>query len=258
MILWQIRLELSSVFCFSGVNMIDVNELCVSLNDNDILKDISFKLHKENNLVILGRSGSGKTVLIKTLLGIYFPVSGKVIIDGVDIHRANEEQRRATKKRFAMVFQNAALLDSFTVLQNVALPLYERGEKDASLIRERVYKCLQMVGLENTVNLYPAQLSGGMRKRIGIARALVYQPDYIIFDEPVSGLDPITSREIMYYITRIVETASATLITITHELKDIDTIANQVLFLDNGKVIFSGNLKELYKAENPFVQQYLQ
>ena len=238
--------------------MIEVDKLCVSLNNREILADISFSLDNGNNLVILGRSGSGKTVLIKTLLGIYFPVSGSVIIDGIDIHRSTEEQRKATKKRFAMVFQNAALLDSFTVLQNVALPLYERGEKDAILIKERVYKCLQMVGLENTVNLYPAELSGGMRKRIGIARALVYEPDYIIFDEPVSGLDPITSREIMFYITRIVETASATLITITHELKDIQTIGNQILFLDAGRVVFNGKTSDLSQSLNPLLQEYLQ
>ncbi|MBP9036799.1 MAG: ATP-binding cassette domain-containing protein, partial [Candidatus Cloacimonas sp.] len=108
-----------------------------------------------------------------------------------------------------------------------------------------------------TISLYPAQLSGGMRKRISIARALVYDPDYIIFDEPVSGLDPITSREIMYYITRIVETASATLITITHELKNIDAIGNQILFLNEGKVIFSGSVKQLYNSTDSFVQQYL-
>ncbi|HQC32059.1 MAG TPA: ATP-binding cassette domain-containing protein [Candidatus Cloacimonas sp.] len=238
--------------------MIEVDKLCVSLNNREILADISFSLDNGNNLVILGRSGSGKTVLIKTLLGIYSPVSGSVIIDGIDIHRSTEEQRKATKKRFAMVFQNAALLDSFTVLQNVALPLYERGEKDAILIKERVYKCLQMVGLENTVNLYPAELSGGMRKRIGIARALVYEPDYIIFDEPVSGLDPITSREIMFYITRIVETASATLITITHELKDIQTIGNQILFLDAGRVVFNGKTNDLSQSPDPLLQEYLQ
>ena len=237
--------------------MIEVNKLYVSLNEREILCNISFKLEDNNNLVILGRSGSGKTVLIKTLLGIYHPASGSVIIDGIDIHRADEEQRKATKKRFAMVFQNSALLDSFTVLQNVALPLYERGEKNTDFIRDKVLHCLQIVGLEDTASLYPAQLSGGMRKRISIARALVYDPDYIIFDEPVSGLDPITSREIMFYITRIVETASATLITITHELKNIDAVGNQILFLNEGKVIFNGSVKELYNSTDSFVQQYL-
>ena len=237
--------------------MIEVNKLYVSLNEREILSNINFKLEDSNNLVILGRSGSGKTVLIKTLLGIYYPASGNVIIDGIDIHRADEEQQKATKKRFAMVFQNSALLDSFTVLQNVALPLYERGEKNIAYVRDKVLHCLQIVGLEDTISLYQAQLSGGMRKRISIARALVYDPDYIIFDEPVSGLDPITSREIMYYITRIVETASATLITITHELKNIDAIGNQILFLNEGKVIFSGSVKQLYNSTDSFVQQYL-
>ena len=237
--------------------MISVQNLCVSLNNRQILSDVSFELLDGHNLVILGRSGSGKTVLIKSLLGIYSPDAGTVIIDGVDVHRGSSTAKQSLKKRFAMVFQNAALLDSYNVLQNVALPLYERGESDTDLIMEKVIGSLKLVGLENTLELYPAQLSGGMRKRIGIARALVYEPSYIIFDEPVSGLDPITAKEILYYISRIIENAAATLITITHEISSMDMIGDRALFLDAGKVLFCGSISDLKKSSDEFLLRYL-
>jgi len=139
--------------------MIEVSRLSISLGDQNILDNISFVLPDTHNLAILGRSGSGKTVLIKTLLGIYSPDSGNVIIDGINVHSALSVERKALKKRFAMVFQNAALLDSFTVMQNVALPLYERSETDCEAIRERVVRCLQTVGLEQTLELYPLSLA---------------------------------------------------------------------------------------------------
>lgn len=155
-----------------------------------------------------------------------------------------------------MVFQHAALLDSFTVFQNVALPLYERGEKNEEYIRHRVQECLQLVGLEHTLELYPAELSGGMRKRIGIARALVYKPDYLIFDEPVSGLDPITADETLYYMTQIIKNNSATMITITHDISTIGQLGQKVLFINNGEQIYYDSYKSLMSSENTVIRQY--
>lgn len=238
--------------------MIDVKELSVNLGGKEILRNISFSLKNHENLVILGRSGCGKTVLIKTLLGIYKPCSGEVWIDGTDIFECDNEVGRKLRQRIAMVFQNAALLDSFTVRQNVALPLYERGEKNSEAIRKKVEDSLAKVGLESTLELFPAQLSGGMRKRVGIARALVYDPDYIVFDEPVSGLDPITAQEVMFYIAQIAETANATLITITHDLRNLSKICEKVLFLDAGKQLFYGDLVSFQNSSDSFVQKYLQ
>ncbi|PKN72195.1 MAG: ABC transporter ATP-binding protein [Candidatus Cloacimonetes bacterium HGW-Cloacimonetes-3] len=237
--------------------MIEVKDLCYSFADKQVLKNISFKLENKENLVILGRSGSGKTVLIKTLLGIYTPDLGTVLIDGLDVHHCDAKIQQEIKKRFAMVFQNAALLDSFTVRQNIALPLYERGETDSNVILDKVKACLSLIGLENTINLYPSELSGGMRKRIGIARALVYNPEYIIFDEPVSGLDPITADEILFYISRIIGTAEATLITITHQIESISRVGDQVLFIDNGEVIYSGSVNALFRTDNEFIKRYV-
>ena len=140
----------------------------------------------------------------------------------------------------------------------MALPLYERGEKDCEAIRKKVEESLAKVGLEHTLDLLPAQLSGGMRKRVGIARALVYDPEYLIFDEPVSGLDPITAQEVMFYIAQIAKTANATLITITHDLRNLSEICQKVLFLDGGKQLFFGELADFVDSNDSFIRRYLQ
>lgn len=228
----------------------------LSLAGQEILKGIDFVLPFSENLVILGRSGSGKTVLIKSLLGIYPPDEGSIIVDGCDLYDCTKAELDELKRRFAMVFQHAALLDSFTIYQNVALPLYERGEKDEEHIMARVSACLQLVGLEDTQDKYPAELSGGMRKRIGIARALVYQPDYLIFDEPTSGLDPITAAETLYYMTQIIKNNTATVITITHDIAIIPQLGQKVLFIDGGRQIYYGSYQGLMKSDNALIRQY--
>jgi phospholipid/cholesterol/gamma-HCH transport system ATP-binding protein len=236
--------------------VIAVKGLKISLAGREILKHMDFVLPFGENLVILGKSGSGKTVLIKSLLGIYPPDEGSVIIDGIDIYDCSKQELDAVKKRFAMVFQHAALLDSFTVFQNVALPLYERGEKNEQFILQRVLECLKLVGLEHTLKLYPAELSGGMRKRIGIARALVYQPDYLIFDEPVSGLDPITADETLYYMTQIIKNNSATMITITHDVATIDQLGEKVLFINDGEQLYYDSYSNLINSDNNIIRKY--
>ncbi len=236
--------------------MISVRNLHVSLAGKEILKGLSFVLPFGENLVILGKSGSGKTVFIKTLLGMNPPDMGNIIIDGVNIYDCSKEELFAIKKSFGMVFQHAALLDSFTVYQNVALPLYERGVKDEELILEKVISALRLVGLEHTLDHYPAELSGGMKKRIGIARALVYDPDYLIFDEPVSGLDPITAEETLYYIGEIMKSNRATVITITHDVKTIEQLGQKFLFLSDGEQIYYGSYRNLIKSDNEVILQY--
>ncbi len=236
--------------------MISVENLNISLDGKLILSDISFELKDQNNLIILGRSGSGKTVLSKTLMGFFPPETGKVIIDNVDIYANSNLLNNADKSQFAIVFQNAALLDSMSVFQNVALPLYTRGEKNLDKIREKVRQALFEVGLEDAVDKFPAQLSGGMRKRVGIARALVYEPRYIVFDEPVSGLDPITADEVIYYINRIVESQTATTITITHDVRDLQRVGDTVLFLESGQALYYGHLDDLSKESLPLIRDF--
>lgn len=237
--------------------MIEVTDLNLSLSGRPVLQQISFRLENGENLIILGRSGSGKTVLIKTLMGFNSPDSGSVLVDGKDIYADTNPSHAGQKHEFAMVFQNAALLDSFTVFQNVALPLVERGEKDYAKVLELTRKSLAEVGLEHTLEKYPSELSGGMRKRVGIARALVYNPRYIIFDEPVSGLDPITTREVLFYITRIIHSAQATTITITHDVKNLADIGDRVLFLDDGRSLYYGSVAGLYSSNEQALKDFL-
>jgi len=236
--------------------MIKVSGLGISLGGKKILEDISFSLPEDENLVILGRSGSGKTVLMKSLLGIYTPDEGSVEIDGINLYKCAKTECSRIKQSFAMVFQHAALLDSFNVYQNVALPLYERGEKDEARIMSRVLECLHLVGLQHTLELYPSELSGGMRKRIGIARALVYQPRYIIFDEPVSGLDPITASETLYYMSQIIKSNSATLITITHDIATIKDLGQKILYIEMGNMLYYGDYQGLISSKNSTIQKY--
>lgn len=237
--------------------MIEVDNLCLSLGGQVLLQDVGFRLEDGQNLIIVGRSGSGKTVLIKTLMGLFHPDGGTVRVDGGDVFDAVSHLSFNVRQDFAMVFQNSALLDSYTVFQNVALPLYERGELEHDAIREKVAQSLAVVGLEDIMDKHPAELSGGMRKRVGIARALVYDPRYIIFDEPVSGLDPITAAEIIYYITRIISSGRATTITITHDTRDLEAIGDQVLFLDEGRVLHYGPLAQLWQTGDPLIRQFL-
>lgn len=241
--------------------MIAVNNLSLTLDGISILQGIDFVLEDGHNLAIIGRSGSGKTMLIKTIMGFHYPTGGSVAVDGKDVH-ATAEQPSGIAGRFAMVFQNAALLDSFTVAQNVALPLYYstgsnlRGEPAGEVV-ENVRRVLGIVGLNDCMEKYPSELSGGMRKRVGIARALVSDPAYLIFDEPLSGLDPITSGELMYYITQVIDAGQITAITITHDMRDLDRICDRVLFLEGGKQLFFGGLSELYSCLDPLVQRFI-
>ncbi|HRY84278.1 MAG TPA: ATP-binding cassette domain-containing protein, partial [Candidatus Cloacimonadota bacterium] len=201
-------------------------------------------------------SGSGKTVLMKTIMGLYKPDSGTVLINDIDINgdQVNSEQ---IKRNFAMVFQNSALLDSYTVFQNVALPLYERDEHNAELIAEKVEQALAVVGLSHTKAMYPAELSGGMKKRIALARALVYEPAFIVFDEPISGLDPITSKEVLYYMEEIIKSRTITAITVTHDIRDLDRIGDHALFIDAGKVLFSGPLNDIFSNPDPLIREFI-
>lgn len=194
-------------------------------------------------------------------MGFYYPTAGSVAVDSNDVYGCEASTANLVDK-FAMVFQNAALLDSFTVAQNVALPLYYstgsnlRGEPSREVL-DKVRHVLDIVGLHDSLDKYPAELSGGMRKRVGIARALVSDPEYLVFDEPLSGLDPVTAGELLYYITQVIRSGAIKAITITHDMRDLRKIGDQVLFLEEGKQVFYGDLVSLYKCEDPLVKQFL-
>lgn len=236
--------------------MIEVQNVSLSLQGSLILQDINFKLTDERNLIILGKSGSGKTVLMKTIMGLFKPDQGKVLIDGVDIN-GEPSYSEKIRSNFAMVFQNSALLDSFSVFQNVALPLYERNEHSEDIIAQKVSRVLNLVGLGHTKSMFPSELSGGMKKRIALARALVYEPAYIVFDEPISGLDPITSKEVLYYMEEIIRSGIITAITVTHDVRDLNRIGDHALFMDSGRALFSGPLQDLFRSTDPLIREFI-
>ena len=237
--------------------MISLQNVSVKLGNKEILQDISFTLDDGRNLIILGKSGSGKTVLIKTIIGLFAPEHGRIQIDGIDTATADKAIVNGVMQKISMVFQNAALIDSFTVFQNVALPLYEREQHTDEEIHERVQQCLELVGLTNILDLYPSELSGGMRKRVGIARALIYEPKYIIFDEPISGLDPVTADEILFYMSEIIRTQEITTITITHDLQNLKQIGDTVLFVNAGRAEYYDSIEQFSNSNDPAVKEFI-
>lgn len=237
--------------------MISLQNVSVRLRDKEILQDISFNIDDGKNLIILGKSGSGKTVLIKTMIGLFTPDKGQIRIDGINTSTGDKSAVNGVMQKISMVFQNAALIDSFTVFQNVALPLYEREQHTDAEIHERVVKCLELVGLLNVLELYPSELSGGMRKRVGIARALIYEPKYIIFDEPISGLDPVTADEILFYMSEIIRTQEITTITITHDLQNLKQIGDTILFINDGRSTYYDSIERFSNSSDPAVKEFI-
>ncbi|MEM0977634.1 MAG: ATP-binding cassette domain-containing protein [Pseudomonadota bacterium] len=236
--------------------MIEITNLHKHFGDNRVLDGISMSIAKGESMVIIGGSGTGKSVLLKCVLGLLTPDSGKIMVAGKD---ATQGDRDAFLAQFGMLFQAAALFDSLPVWQNVAFRLM-RGEKrlPKADAREIAIEKLRRVGLKADVaDRYPAELSGGMQKRVGLARAIAAEPEIIFFDEPTTGLDPIMSGVINDLIREIVEEMGATAMTITHDMSSVRAIADHVSMLHGGKVRWSGPISDLDKSGNPYLEQFL-
>jgi phospholipid/cholesterol/gamma-HCH transport system ATP-binding protein len=238
--------------------MIEFTNVNLMINHKQILSDISIDLAESNQTVIIGKSGCGKTVLMKTLEGLFKPDSGSVEVDGIDVTSASNHKRNPILDSIAMVFQNGALLDSYTVFQNVALPIYEKRNLGSSEIRKIVIETLGFVGLEYSEKLYPSELSGGMRKRIALARALVTNPKYLILDEPTTGLDPFTAKEVIEFLKMVVNAKNVIPITITHDPYCIDNLGNNIVMMDQGRIIYAGNKSDISKQKNTTIQDFYQ
>lgn len=237
-------------------SMIEFKDLNLTLNHKSLLNDINLTIPELKKTVIIGKSGCGKTVLMKTLEGLFSPTSGKLIIDGDDVYLNSQEIRHPAFDKIAMLFQNAALLDSFNVFQNVALPLFERKDKEPSEIMELVKEVLGFVGLQDSSQLYPSELSGGMRKRIGLARALITNPKYLILDEPTTGLDPITADEVVSFLKTAINIKNIIPITVTHDPYCIQELGEYIVIMDGGQVIFSGNKSDLESSSDIHVKRF--
>ncbi len=237
---------------------IDVKGLVTYYGDREILRDISLSIPRGKTTVILGGSGCGKSTLLKHLIGLLRPTRGSILINGKDITRMEEEELNEVRKRMGVLFQGAALLNSITVADNVALPIREHTKLKEPTIQIMVRMKLDLVGLSGFEKLYPSQLSGGMKKRAGIARAIALDPDLLFFDEPSAGLDPVTAAGLDELIIKLKDVFKMTIVVVTHELQSVFTIADYVIMLDLGRVIFSGTLDELRASDNPRIRMFLE
>jgi phospholipid/cholesterol/gamma-HCH transport system ATP-binding protein len=238
--------------------VVEVREVRKQFEDNEILRGVSFTVERGETLVIMGGSGSGKTVTLRLVAGLIRPSSGTVQVFGQRIDDLGEEELLPIRRRMGYVFQMAALFDSLSVLENVAYPLREHTDLGEAEIRERVLRLLSLVGLgEDTLPLLPAELSGGMRKRVGIARALAQEPRMLLFDEPTAGLDPTNARMVGDLIVQLRGGVCDTAVVVTHDLELTKTVADRVAILIDGRFAALGTLEEVLGTSNPAVQAFL-
>ncbi|MGB2630408.1 MAG: ABC transporter ATP-binding protein [Candidatus Omnitrophota bacterium] len=237
--------------------MIELKNLCKSFNGLQVLKDLNLTINTGESMVIIGRSGCGKSVLLKHIIGIMRPNSGSVIIDGTDITELNSKELNKIRMDFGMLFQGAALFDSLNVLENVGFQLIEYTDRSLDDIKQCVAERLKMVGLENIEYVKPAELSGGMKKRVGLARAICMDPKIILFDEPTTGVDPIMGDIINDLIRHLHESLNVTSITVTHDMKSAYKIADRIAMLYDKSIIEVGSPEEMKNCENAIVQQFI-
>ncbi len=236
--------------------MIRIINLYKSFNEKSVLKGVNLDIYDGETITIIGGSGQGKTVLLKCIVGLLKPDSGKIIVDNVDITTADKNTLRSIQKKFGYLFQGAALFDSMTVFENVAFGLrYSNLSKEE--IQHRVELYLSYVGLEGVENLYPSELSGGMKKRVALARAIAYNPQYILYDEPTTGLDPQTSETVTDLIISLQRKLKTTSIVVTHDIKAAVKISQRVALLYDGKIVAIEEGKNLLKSNHPLIQEFV-
>ena len=235
--------------------MIDLKNVSVQLGGRDILKNVSLHFEKGTTSVILGPSGAGKSTILKTIIGLIKVTNGTVLIDGQDISSLDDNELLKIRRKIGFVFQGNALFDSLNVADNVSYFLAYNSKISEKEISDKVREILAFVNLEGTENLYPDQLSGGMKKRLAVARALAIDPKIILFDEPTTGLDPINSKSILELIKRL-KSIGTTSVIVTHILDDAIAVGDILTVINNGEIISSGNVKELLKSENQFIKDF--
>jgi phospholipid/cholesterol/gamma-HCH transport system ATP-binding protein len=238
--------------------MIQIRDLHKSFGSKAVLTGVNLDINKGETIVIIGRSGCGKSVLIKHIVGLLKPDKGYIKVEGQNINDMREKELYALRQKFGFLFQGAALFDSMTVEENVALPLVEssRGIPNVE-IKELVDKNLSLVGLKGINNLKPAELSGGMKKRVGLARALVSNPDYILYDEPTTGLDPIMSDSIDLMIKDLSNKLNVTSIVVTHDMYSVKNVADRVAMMHDGRIYFEGTPDELMHSDDQVLVDFI-
>jgi phospholipid/cholesterol/gamma-HCH transport system ATP-binding protein len=238
--------------------LIELREVVKSLGDNRVLDGISLSIQQGEITAIIGKSGSGKSVLLKHVIGLFEPDAGDILFEGRSRASLNTAERKALKQRFSYVFQEAALFDFLTVFENVALPLNENSRMPRAEIEQRVREKLQQLDLADIEHKYPSQLSGGMKKRVALARALVTEPQIVLFDEPTTGLDPIRKNAVHSMILDYQRRLRFTGVVVSHEIPDIFFIAQHVALIDQGKIRFEGSPEDIQQTSDPEVKQFIE
>ena len=234
----------------------ETEHLKKSFGDNHVLKDINIKIEEGENLVVFGKSGSGKSVLVKCLVGLVEPDDGNVLLFGENISALKSEELNLLRKKVGFLFQSAALYDSMTVRENLEFPLRDLRSKTRDEIDSLVMEALQNVGLEEAIDKMPSELSGGMRKRVGLARTLILKPQIILYDEPTTGLDPITSKEISHLILHVQKKYNAAAVIITHDVECARITANRMMIIKDGRTEAEGTFKELSESQDEWVSSF--
>jgi phospholipid/cholesterol/gamma-HCH transport system ATP-binding protein len=237
--------------------MISVRKLHKTLGTQEVLRGVDLEVQRGNTCVVLGRSGSGKSVLLKHIIGLFKPTAGEVWVDGEEITHLAERRLGPLRKKVGILFQSAALFDSMNVEENLAFPLREAGVKDQKEIRDRVAEALEMVDLAGEQKKMPENLSGGMRKRVGLARTIVSRPACLLYDEPTTGLDPIATDSINHLIRRLQKKLSVTSVVVTHDMKTAFHTADQVAYLHDGLIYFDGTAEQLKASPDPVIQDFI-
>lgn len=237
--------------------LIEFKNVSKSFGDHDVIRDLSLEIIQGETLTILGGSGSGKSVTLKLLLGLMSPDSGQIFFKGEKIEQMNEESLIRMRSKMGMLFQGAALFDSLTVFENVAYPVREHGKHSEEEIEKIVARKLELVGLPDVQEMFPADLSGGMKKRVGLARAIATDPEVLLYDEPTTGLDPANTNRIDELILHLQKVLKVTGIVVTHDLASAFKVSNRLALLHNKKIEFVGSVIDVKNSRNQVVQNFI-
>jgi phospholipid/cholesterol/gamma-HCH transport system ATP-binding protein len=238
-------------------SMIAVRGLVKQIGPQEILRGVDLEVARGETLAIIGRSGGGKSVLLKHLIGLMRPDRGEIWVEGQDITGLSERQLAAIRQKVGILFQGSALFDSMTVAENISFPLREAGERDPKVLRTKVHEILEVMELQGEEEKMPVNLSGGMKKRVGLARSIIRQPSFILYDEPPSGLDPVVSDSINRLIRRLQRRFGVTSIVVTHDMKNAFHVADHIAYLHEGRIYFHGTPTELQQSPDSVLQDFL-
>jgi phospholipid/cholesterol/gamma-HCH transport system ATP-binding protein len=237
--------------------MIEVRSVVKRIGQQEILRGVNLEVATGETLAIIGRSGGGKSVLLKHLVGLMTPDAGEIWIDGHNIIGMNERQLGEIRKKVGILFQSGALFDSMTVEENIAFPLREAGERDPKVLHKKVEEMLEVIEMDGQQDKMPESLSGGMKKRVGLARSIIRRPSCVLYDEPTSGLDPVVADSINRLIRRLQQRLGVTSVVVTHDMKSAFDVANYIAYLHEGRIYFYGTPNQLQQARDPILQDFL-